>query len=74
MKPARAAVLLLHPYEANHFPTIVMKKLFLFLFAGLLLTGTGCENQPEVIPKQKVKADGPSVSKYQTPSGRDINK
>ncbi len=51
-----------------------MKKLFLFLFAGLLLAGTGCENQLEVVPDQKAKADGPSVSKYLTPSGRDINK
>ena len=50
-----------------------MKKLFLFLFAGLLLTGTGCENQTEVVPAQPAKADGPSVSKYLTPSGRDIN-
>ncbi len=74
MQTARAALLLLHPYEANHLPGTVMKKLFLFLFAGLLLAGTGCENQLEVVPDQKAKADGPSVSKYLTPSGRDINK
>ncbi len=73
MKPARAVVLLLHPYEANLLRSIVMKKLFLFLFAGLLLSGTGCENETEVVPNQKAKADGPSVSKYLTPSGRDIN-
>lgn len=51
-----------------------MKKLFPFLFAGLLLAGTGCEHQAEVVPDQKVKTDGPSVSKYLTPGGRDINK
>ncbi len=50
-----------------------MKKLFLFLFAGLLLSGTGCENETEVVPNQNAKADGQSVSKYLTPSGRDIN-
>ncbi len=50
-----------------------MKKLFLFLFAGLLLSGTGCENQLEVVPEQKGKVDAPSASKYLTPSGRDIN-
>jgi hypothetical protein len=51
-----------------------VKKLFLLLFAGLLLAASACEDGHEVIPDQKKKAETPGTNKYLTPSGRDINK